>query len=175
MSESKGIIARISESMSSVGGAIKGAVGAAREIQNLTVDYVVKEKTHSLLDKLMDVQMQQMSQQELFIAAKERIIELENEKKQREQWDTEKSNYFLYEVITGTLVYRVDTSKKPDTPLHDICPSCYEHSVKSILQLQASTTVQDTHFCPTCKVEFRFPSTTKLGEYIRVPRSSGGW
>lgn len=64
-------------------------MGAAREIQNLTVDYAVKEKTHTLLDKLMDVQMQQMSLQELLIAAKEKIVELENEKVKQENWAAE--------------------------------------------------------------------------------------
>ena len=95
MSEEKGILSRITESLSGVGGAIKSAVGAAREIQNLTVDYAVKEKTHILLDKLMDVQMQQMSLQELLIAAKEKIVELENEKVKQENWAAEAASYEL--------------------------------------------------------------------------------
>lgn len=126
MSEEKGILSRITESLSGVGGAIKSAVGAAREIQNLTVDYAVKEKTHILLDKLMDVQMQQMSLQELLIAAKEKIVELENEKVKQENWAAEAASYELYQPMRGTLVYRSKLSADADQSPVYICPNCYE-------------------------------------------------
>ncbi|MCW2484811.1 hypothetical protein J5069_02760 [Candidatus Symbiopectobacterium sp. NZEC127] len=167
MSEDNGLLSRISGAVSSTTGAVKSALDAAKEVHQLTVDYQVKEKTIDLLNKILDVQSQQIDLKDLLASAKQRIIELEDDKKQREQWNAEKSCYLLCEVVSGTYVYRVDPAKKPDAPLHYICPACYEKSVKSILQMEGSTTVQDTHFCPTCKVEFRFPSTVKRMECPR--------
>lgn len=97
------------------------------------MDYHVKEKTIDLQDKILDVQSQQIDLKDLLASAKQRIIDLEDEKKQREQWDAKKSCYLLCEIIPGTYVYQVDPAKKPDAPLHHICPACYEKSVKSIL------------------------------------------
>ncbi|EGK3941502.1 TPA: hypothetical protein N7B85_001128 [Escherichia coli] len=161
MSEEKGILSRITESLSGVGGAIKSAVGAAREIQNLTVDYAVKEKTHILLDKLMDVQMQQMSLQELLIAAKEKIVELENEKVKQENWAAEAASYELYQPMRGTLVYRSKLSADTDQSPVYICPNCYEQKRKSILQAEGLVIKPGlgravNMVCSHCRVSYLF-------------------
>ncbi|WP_447868003.1 hypothetical protein [Rahnella bonaserana] len=163
MSDSKGIVARITESISGVGGAIKGAVGAAREIQNLAVDYAVKEKTHGLLDKLMDVQMHQMSQQELLIAAKERIIELENEKKDKENWESEAAKYELIQPTAGSVIYRIKASESVDQPTIYLCTSCYGKKIKSVLQFSKMAAIgSGIAFmkCHECDALYQIPTET---------------
>ena len=54
MSEEKGLVRRITEAATSAGGALKGAVDLAKEVNALQVDYNVKSKTIDLLDKLID-------------------------------------------------------------------------------------------------------------------------
>ncbi|CNI22093.1 hypothetical protein CBW53_04980 [Yersinia frederiksenii] len=173
MSDSKGIIARISESITGVGGAIKGAVGAAREIQALSVDYAVKEKTHSLLDKLMDVQMQQMTQQELLIAAKERIIELEDEKKEKDNWESEAVKYELIQPTAGSLIYRIKFSEQGDQPTIYLCTSCYGKRKKSVLQFSKMI---DTYSgianmkCHECDALYQIPGSTLKEDAAKSPR-----
>lgn len=166
MTDSKGIIARITESISGVGGAMKGAVGTVREIQNLTVDYAVKEKTISLIDKLMDVQILQMSQHELLIAAKERIVELENEKKAQENWESEAVKYELIQPTAGTVVYRIKPSEYSDQPTIYLCTSCYGKNIKSILQFFKTAIGSDGSIanmkCHECDASYQIPRETGL-------------
>ncbi len=161
MAEQIGIIARITESVTSVGGAIKSAVGAAKEIQEMKIDYEVKEKTHELLSKLMDVQQQQMSLQELLMSAKDRIIELENEKKYNENWEAEAAKYELYQAMSGTLVYRLKSSEQIDQVPVYLCPACYELKKKSILQTTGAGAkprigVVVDMGCSQCKASYMF-------------------
>jgi hypothetical protein len=175
MSEDKGLLSRISGAVTGTTGVVKSALDAAKEVHQLTVDYQIKEKTFDLLNKLSDVQSETIDLKDLLASAKQRIIELEYEEKQRENWNSEKSNYTLCEVMSGTLVYRVDQSKQPDTPLHYICPRCYEGSKKSILQRSSSTTIRDTYFCPACSTEFAFPSSITDSYRPRPISNSGAW
>lgn len=105
MSESKSVVGRITDAVSGAGGMIKSTVEAVKDIQGLHIDYSVKEKTFDLLTKLMDIQS-------LLISAKERIIELEDEKKQKEDWETESSKYELISPTPGSFVYRIKESEK---------------------------------------------------------------
>lgn len=163
MSDSKGIISKITDSISGVGGAIKSAVGAAREIQSMAVDYAVKEKTHSLLDKLMDVQMHQMSLQELLIAAKERIVELENEKIQQQNWESESSKYELIQPTPGSLVYRTKTADAANQLTIYLCTSCFDKQKKSILQFYkmagAGSGIANMK-CHECDAIYQIPAST---------------
>lgn len=173
MADSKGIISKITDSISGVGGAIKSAVGAAREIQNLTVDYAVKEKTHNLLDKLMDVQMQQMSLQELLIAAKERIVELENEKEKQEKWESEAAKYELIQPTAGSLIYRLKKTESINQPTIYLCTSCYEKGKKSILQFSkmagAYSGIADLN-CHECNARYQIPAETLRAEAASAPK-----
>jgi hypothetical protein len=171
------LLSRISGAVTGTTGVVKSALDAAKEVHQLTVDYQIKEKTFDLLNKLSDVQSEMIELKDLLASAKQRIIELEYDEIQRENWDSEKSNYTLCDVMSGTLVYRIDQSKQPDAPLHYICPRCYEGSKKSILQRSKSTTICDTYFCPACSTEYAFPSTVSTTEkYIPRPISySGPW
>lgn len=157
MANEKGIVGKITDAISGAGGALKGAVSAAREIQKMQVDYSVKEKTYDLLDKLMDAQQQQMGLQELLMAAKSRIIELEDEINQQADWENEKSNYEPFHPTAATFVYRLKTNGNPDEKPHYLCTNCYDSGVKSVLQYKTSSIANSTFICHKCSGEYKFP------------------
>ncbi|HGV3845175.1 TPA: hypothetical protein ACNG02_004987, partial [Escherichia coli] len=104
MSEEKGLVRRITEAATSAGGALKGAVDLAKEVNALQVDYNVKSKTIDLLDKLIDARTGQFALTELLNEAKQRIVELESLLEKKQDWDSEKMNYEMYHPITNTVV-----------------------------------------------------------------------
>lgn len=65
MSEDNGLLSKITGAVSSTTGAVKSALDAAKEVHQLTVDYQVKEKTIDLLNKILDVQSQQIDLKDL--------------------------------------------------------------------------------------------------------------
>uniref|UniRef100_UPI0036D91C76 hypothetical protein n=1 Tax=Photorhabdus sp. RM322S TaxID=3342825 RepID=UPI0036D91C76 len=157
MSEEKGFLARITGALSSTGGAISSVVGAVRDIQKMHIDYEVKEKTYDLLDKLGDVQQQQISLQELLMAAKNRIIELEQEANNRDQWKREKLNYELFHPMKTTVVYRLKVSSDSNQQTHYLCTNCYNSSMKSILQYKKSDFGVSYLICHKCHSQYQFP------------------
>ncbi|MEL5655627.1 hypothetical protein PTT65_04230 [Serratia ureilytica] len=159
MSENKGIVSRITDAVSGAGGAIKATVDAVKDIQSLHVDYSVKEKTFDLLTKLMDIQS-------LLISAKERIIELENEKKTKEDWELESSKYELISPTAGSFIYRIKESEKGDNPIIYICPACHDERKKSILQFQKLVAPMSSVAylgCSSCKATYQIPVSTLKG------------
>ncbi|HCT8175311.1 hypothetical protein [Proteus mirabilis] len=156
MSENKTIVGRITDAVSGAGGVIKSTVEAVKDIQALHVDYSVKEKTFDLLTKLMDIQS-------LLISAKERIIELEDEKKQKEDWEIESSKYELISPTAGSLIYRIKDSEKGDQPIIYLCTSCYNRKNKSILQfhkMAAPVSSIAVLLCSECKSTYQIPAAT---------------
>ena len=161
MSDSKGIVSRITDAVSGAGGAIKATVDAVKDIQTLHVDYSVKEKTFDLLTKLMDIQS-------LLISAKERIIELENEKKQKEDWDAESSNYELISPTPGSFIYRIKSSEKGDKPTIYLCPGCHNDKKKSVLQFQKMVSTVSGNalmVCNSCQSTYQIPAATLKNDY----------
>lgn len=157
MSDSKGLISRITSAASSAAAPIKGAVDLAKEINNLNVDYNVKSKTIDLLDNLLDARQGQMLLSELLEEAKNRIIELESLLKKKQEWVDEKSKYEIHHPIPKTVVYRLRQSDNPQFTPHYLCATCYESDVKSILQYKTTNLAYITMLCHKCNSEYKFP------------------
>ncbi|WP_229745456.1 hypothetical protein [Citrobacter amalonaticus] len=157
MSEDKGLVRRITEAATSAGGALKGAVDLAKEVNALQVDYNVKSKTIELLDKLIDARTGQYALTELLGEAKQRIVELESLLEKKKEWDNEKLNYEMYHPITNTVVYVLKPTNDPKFKPHYLCTTCYEAGVKSILQYHSANIAYKILKCHKCSAEYKFP------------------
>ncbi|WP_339053077.1 hypothetical protein [Arsenophonus endosymbiont of Crataerina pallida] len=167
MSEDKNIITKITEVLTNTTSSVGQAFSAGRAILSMKIDYEVKSKTIDLLNKLGAVSQQQILLQELLMMAKNRIIELEKEVNNKEQWLIEKSNYELYTPKPGTVVYRSKIPESAEQKPHYLCIHCYESGVKSILQYAVTkpvtTSLHSALFhCHRCNAYYDFPY-----EYVR--------
>lgn len=169
MPEEKGLVRRITEAATSAGGALKGAVDLAKEVNALQVDYNVKSKTIDLLDKLIDARTGQYALTELLGEAKQRIVELESLLEKKQNWDNEKLNYEMYHPITNTVVYALKPTDDPEFKPHYLCTTCYESGVKSILQYDTSSIAYKTLKCHRCSAEYKFPKNTEVSGAIPMP------
>ncbi|WP_323790097.1 hypothetical protein [Thalassovita sp.] len=118
--------------------AIKGVLDLVRkpnpdmtEIKFLAADAV---------DKLLEAKQAQMAMQD-------KILELENELKQRDRFQEEAKRYTLTKTDMGGFVYTLKPSEAGREPQHDLCASCFERDIKSVLQPVDFNTLE----CPRCK------------------------
>ncbi|MDM3818897.1 hypothetical protein O9569_05370 [Proteus mirabilis] len=162
MSEEKGIIGKITSAVSGAGDYLKSAFGVAKEIQEMHVDYSVKIKTEELLSKLLDARSQQMNLQDLLISAKDRIIELDNLIKQKEDWAVEESKYKLLKTEAGSFVYTTIESSDDDQDSPYFCPHCYSKKEISLLHPSTGNTSKSGFYlyqCHNCNSEFKMNRT----------------
>jgi len=80
------------------------------------------------------IHQQNLTLQKTVSTQQSRIRELEEEKMKLENWKIEAERYELVELPPATYVYRIKEDAQDGEPSHYICPHCYNHSVKSILQ-----------------------------------------
>lgn len=169
MSEEKGLVRRITDAATSAGGALKGAVDLAKEVNALQVDYNVKSKTIDLLNKLIDARTGQYALTELLGEAKQRIVELESLLEKKQDWDSEKLNYEMYHPITNTVVYVLKPTDDPEFKPHYLCTTCYESGVKSILQYHTSNIAYKILKCHKCSAEYKFPQNVEVSGKAPAP------
>lgn len=165
MSDEKGIIGKITSAVSGAGDYLKSAFGVAKEIQEMHVDYSVKIKTEELLSKLLDARSQQMNLQDLLISAKDRIIELDNLIKQKEDWAVEASKYKLLKTEAGSFVYTTIESSDNNQNSPCFCPHCYSKKEISLLHPSADNTAKGgfyVHQCHNCNSEFKMNKTPSI-------------
>lgn len=133
MSEEKGIIGKITGAVSGAGDYLKSAFGLVQDIQKMHVDHSVREKTDELLSRLLDARGQQMNLQDLLISANNRIIELDDLVKQKENWAVEAVKYKLVKTEAGSFVYTAIEFPDSDKDAPYFCPHCYSKKEISLL------------------------------------------
>src|ERR1700733_2995673 len=57
----------------------------------------------------------------------ERVSELKKQVADFEKWESEKGNYEMHTLTSGSIVYRVKPNIEPARPPHYICSACYQH------------------------------------------------
>lgn len=157
MSDQKGIISKITETISGSGNFLKSAMSTVKEIQELKEDYAVKEKTHELLDKLYTAKYQVMNLQDLLQEAKNYITELDYKVDRANNWDKDKKNYEIFLPQKSTVVYRCKISGDSNEYPHYLCPKCFEDNTKAIIQHSSTRKGFIIMHCYTCSSEYRFP------------------
>ncbi|MEN5176323.1 hypothetical protein [Brevundimonas diminuta] len=85
--------------------------------------------------------------------AKETIADLEGRVRSLNDWEDEKRLYTLTDAGNGVMVYRFDSAEQ-EIPAHDLCPTCWNHGRKSILQPEQHAAYRAEHLvCNTCKLD----------------------
>jgi len=144
-------------------GGLKTAAELTQGLLALKTDAAVSAKVIELNGVISGVQQQLFTAQADYSTLSSRIRELEAEVANFKNWEEEKQRYQLHQLAPGTLVYRVKPTMQGSEPNHDLCPNCYEHGVKAILQYSGYEKGHKSFSCPRCKALF-------LGE---MPPSEG--
>lgn len=82
----------------------------------------------------IELREQILSAQETQATLIEKVRTLEAEITRFETWDTERQKYQLKNVAKGATAYVLKKHAREGEPPHWICPNCYQHRKKSILQ-----------------------------------------
>lgn len=135
----------------------KGTTEIANDIKALLdqpdVDTgAAKQLASDLLDRLLRLQTEQ-------IAMKAAILELDQEQRRIDRFQTEAVRYALVKTEQGSLVYELKDSHANGEPPHCLCASCYEKQIKSILQPIAHNTLT----CGQCGGKFFKPDGRRGG------------
>lgn len=113
---------------------LKGAADITQGLLSLKTDTAVSTKVVELNRVIAEVQSQLFAAQADYATVLGRVRDLEAQIVKLEHWAHEKERYQLHELVPGTLVYRIKPAMQGAEPVHDLCPSCYQGGVKSILQ-----------------------------------------
>lgn len=132
---------------------VKTARDMAKGLADLNTDVAVKTRAHELLDVILDVYDKLFEAQTQRTALTSRIAELEEENRRHKDWVAEKSRYALHQIEGGGYVYRLKPAHQSTEPSHDLCPSCYEDSIKSILQYKGYVSGHKAYTCKRCSTE----------------------
>jgi hypothetical protein len=96
-----------------------------------------------------------LAAQQRYTAAIEKINELEAEIARSKAWEVEKNRYHMKDYGGGTIAYQLKQGMEGNEPAHRICPSCYQHGHKGILQTTGVNAYrQETVKCAECGKDF---------------------
>jgi len=140
--------------ISIVSTSLKTAADITKAMIGLRDASLIQGKIIELQGVILSAQQGALTTQSDQFALLERVRDLERKVTDLEAWDAEKKRYELKDVGTGSLAYVVKEDARGTEPVHQICPACYQHGRKSILQPQAKN-MQQLLVCSECKAEFR--------------------
>lgn len=118
---------------------------------------------NTIMNAQADIRERLFAIQEAALTLQEKHSTLINEKEELkkklmefEQWKQTESEYELKQIFLGTRVYSYKKSQQSTTPMHWLCPNCWEDRKKSIFQAEWDSGEEAKYFCPKCKFSFHF-------------------
>ncbi|MDP3800892.1 hypothetical protein [Brevundimonas sp.] len=126
-------------------------LGAIRTALDITKTLSDARDSTKLLAVKLELQGLLLEAQEAQSALASQKRELEERIRQFETWEGEKERYQLQQIGRGTFAYTLKAEAQGSEPPHMICPTCYEHGRKSILQAGEIFSGQRSHGCPVCQ------------------------
>lgn len=144
-------------------GQAKAAVDVVKGLISLQVTTETQATVFEVQKRLLDMQSLAMQARDEQSALQQRVHELEAALAKRDDWEREKKRYKLRQVSRGVYVYVVAKSElQPGEPPHSICPSCFEHGQKSVLQI--ARLAYRPFQCPSCKTVYEMDPVTDGAE-----------
>lgn len=126
--------------------ALKAAFDLTKGLKEINDAAIRNGAIIDLQEKIRDAQQTQS-------ALVERVRDLEAQAARLKTWEVEKQRYQLAEVAPRQYAYVLRPEEKDCEPPHWICPRCYEHEEKSVLQGFKSATFGWSHNCPVCELK----------------------
>lgn len=147
-------------------GTISGATTAVKDIKALfdkpDIDVTsAKQLISELHDKLLKAQSDH-------IAIKGALLDIQEEQRSTEQFQTQAARYALVQTDMGAMIYELKQTCANGEPIHYLCTTCYEKQIKSILQPEGFNALG----CPSCGTQFRKSDQRSAPIYQSVKRRS---
>jgi hypothetical protein len=155
--------------------ALKEAFSLVKVIQDAKSDAEIQQATFDLRDRLSTLQMQNINLEELINYYREKIVNLEKEKADRDSFNAQSKRYSPHKMASGAFVYVSKLPAEENIPEHYLCTNCYQNSVISVLQPSTEKHSMGGYFVHSC---LRCKSDYKMGEvppmvYQQVPSLRG--
>jgi hypothetical protein len=133
-------------------GAIKTAFDMAKALENIH-EAVARDRA------VIDLQREILAAQQAQFALVDRLRDLEKELAKFEDWETEKTRYYLRDYGGATLAYELKGAPPGGEPPHRICPACYQNRKKGLLQSRGLNAYrQEIVKCTGCDKELELGS-----------------
>ncbi len=113
---------------------LKTAADIAQGLVGLKVGTEVNAKAIELQQAILSAQSSALAAQSEQFTMLQRIRDLEGEVTRVRAWKEIEQRYELKEITPGFLAYAMKQEGSRPEPFHWICPSCYQHQKKSLLQ-----------------------------------------
>ena len=114
---------------------------------------LIQDKVIELQGVILAAQSDALTAQSDQFSLLDRVRQLETQMAELKAWDAEKQKYELTEITTGTFAYALKDAEQTSEPAHWICPNCFQHHQKSILQRGVIRHRRRIYHCHNCKSE----------------------
>lgn len=116
--------------------AISYGTATVKTLKSIDDKVKLNEAIFGIQETLLSAQQMALDGQQEMAAIVEAKGELEKEIAALRAFEAEKVRYAMHETKAGGITYLIKEDARNGEPPHHICATCYEKSVKSILQSQ---------------------------------------
>jgi hypothetical protein len=141
---------------------ISTALSTIQIVKNLTKAIIDSKVSSALREQAIESQFAIIDLQNTIMNMQthnQTLLQEKTELKQQlvniENWETEKSKYYLEQPEPGIFVYAFDFEVEMTEPEHWLCANCYQNKQKSILQRTGSDSRGLIFLCFRCQNSIR--------------------